>query len=244
MTFAQVQDGLPLPDHPIFKHTELSPKSLDEVRAFREGFDVQLLRFDIPLLNAFQAAAPGSRVFKTRLIETLAVAIHQIAVKLYKNNPDLAPGSSSTVHKVHAWEPPKDPDSYWDTWWEFHPHGPPPTLFHHAWYINHDHYPNGAADVAGYRAESRIIGGVVLFDRSGSDPDAVYLHPDRDQVTYRISKLTDEQKTTLVDFLTTTTKRSVDRESEAAALAAKIALSLSCRMRPICTVWTRRSLQA
>lgn len=228
ITFAQIQDGLPLAeviddsssnllrsDHPIFKHTELSPKSLDEVRAFREGFDVGLLRFDTPLLNAFQAASPGSRVFRTRLVEILAVAIHQMAVMLYKNNPELAPESSSTVHKVHIWEPPKGPKSRWNTWWDFHPHGPPPTLFHHPWYINHDHYPNGAADMAGYWAESRIIGGVVLFDRSGSDPDAVYLHPDRDDVTYRISKLTDEQKATLVDFLTTT-KRSLDKESEAA----------------------------
>lgn len=229
ITFAQIQDGLPLaevvddassnlllPDHPIFKHTELSPKILDEVHAFHEGFDVELLRFDTPLLNAFQAASPGSRVFKTRLIEILAIAIHQMAVLLYKNNLDLAPESSSTLHKVHIWEPPKDPDSSWDTWWEFHPYGPPPTLFHHAWYINHDHYPDGAVDMAGYWAESRIIGGVVLFDRSGLDPDAVYFHPDRDQVTYRISKLTDEQKTTLMDFLTAKTERSQDEDSEAA----------------------------
>ncbi|KAL1882967.1 hypothetical protein Daus18300_000605 [Diaporthe australafricana] len=226
ITFAQTKDGLPLvevvddgwskllePDHPIFKHTELSPGSLDDVREFREGFDVRLLRFDTPLLNAFQAASPGSRAFKTRLIEILAVAIHQMAVLLYENNPDLSPESSSAVHRVHVWEPPKGPDSEWNTWWQFHPHGPPPTLFHHTWYINHDHYPDGAADVAGYWAESRIIGGVVLFDRSGSDPDAVYLHPDRDQVTYRISKLTDEQKVTLVDFLTI--NRSQDKELEA-----------------------------
>lgn len=72
ITFAQIQDGLPfaevvadaysdllLPNHPIFKHTELSPKSLDDFRASREGCDVQLLQFDILLLNAFQAASLG-----------------------------------------------------------------------------------------------------------------------------------------------------------------------------------------
>ncbi|KAG8166126.1 hypothetical protein KVR01_004678 [Diaporthe batatas] len=57
--------------------------------------------------------------------------------------------------------------------------------------------------MAGYWAESRIFGGVVLFDRSGSDPEAVYLHPDRNEVTYRISKLTDEQKSALLSFLRT-----------------------------------------
>lgn len=61
--------------------------------------------------------------------------------------------------------------------------------FHHPWYTNHDHYRDGAACTAGYWAESRVVGGVVLFGRSGSDPDAVYLRPARDQVTYSISKL-------------------------------------------------------
>lgn len=167
ITFAQIEDGLPLaevvddaasnlmlPDHPIFKHTQLSPHSLEKVRVFRDGFDFLLLRFDTRLLNTFQAASPGSRAFNIRLIEIVAVAIHQMAVLLYNNNPDLAQESqvSSAVHEVHVWEPPKDPGSFWKTWWQFHPHGPPPTLFHHAWYTNHDHYPDGAADLAGYWA--------------------------------------------------------------------------------------------
>lgn len=226
IAFAQIEDGLPLAevvdeassellfsDHPIFEHTELNPRGLEEVRAFRESFDVRLLQFDSPLLNAFQAASPGSRAFKTRLIEILAVAIHQTAVLLYKNNPDLADDSSSLVHEEHVWEPPKGPDSSWDTWWDFHPRGPPPTLFHHPWYTNHNHCPDDAADVAGYWAESRIIGGVVLFDRSGSDPEAVFVHPDRTQVTYRIAKLTDEQKAALVDFLTTKRSQAMDLEA-------------------------------
>lgn len=117
--FAQIQDGLCLvevvadaysdlflPDHPIFKHTEITLKSLDEFRAFRETFDVQLLQFDILLLNAFQAASLGSRVFETHLFEILAIAIHQIAMLIYKTNPDLTPESSSMVHKVHIWQPP------------------------------------------------------------------------------------------------------------------------------------------
>lgn len=215
-TFAQIQDGLPLaevvedvysdlmlPDHPISQNTRLSPHSLEKFRAFRDSLDFLLLSFDSSLLHAFQAALPGSSAFHTRLIEIVAVAIHQVAVLLYKSNPDLAHGSSSAVHEIHIWEPPKDPDSHWNTWWDFHPHGPPVTLFHHAWYTGHAHYPDGAADLAGYWAESRIFGGVVLFDRSGSDPGAVYLHPDRNEVTYRISKLTEEQTSAFLCFLVT-----------------------------------------
>lgn len=51
--------------------------------------------------------------------------------------------------------------------------------------------------MAGYWAESRIIGGVVLLDRTAQargESDAVYLHPDRQEVTYRICLLTDVQK--------------------------------------------------
>lgn len=47
-----------------------------------------------------------------------------------------------------------------------------------------------------------------------------YLHPARDQVTYSISKLTDEQKTRLVDFLKTT-KRAQGEDSEAAGCDEK-----------------------
>lgn len=53
----------------------------------------------------------------------------------------------------------------------------------------------------------------MLFDRSGSDPEAVYLHPDRNEVTYRMSKLTDEQKSALLCFLVTS--RAQKEESKA-----------------------------
>jgi hypothetical protein len=153
------------------------------------------------LLIAFRRASPGSRAFKTRLIEIAARAVHQVAAILYKNNPNLS-ATSSLVRDVHMWEPPKD--SHWRTWWKFNPNGPPATLFRHNWYINAENYPEGAADMAGYWAESRIIGGVVLFDRAAEargESDAVYLHPDREDVTYRICLLTDVQKKALLDFL-------------------------------------------
>jgi hypothetical protein len=41
-------------------------------------------------------------------------------------------------------------------------------LFFHVDYMDHRQYPNGLADMAGYWAEDRIFGGVVLFDRGDS----------------------------------------------------------------------------
>ena len=69
-----------------------------------------------------------------------------------------------------------------------------------------DQYPDGLADVVGYWAENKVLGGVVIFDRSDSwDDDKaepnVYLPSDRCQVTFRIWQLFDEQQQALVDFL-------------------------------------------
>jgi hypothetical protein len=53
--------------------------------------------------------------------------------------------------------------------------------------FDYENYPNDAADMAGYWAEARIIGGVVLFDRRpDGNPDHVYLLPNHEDVTYRI----------------------------------------------------------
>jgi len=89
------------------------------------------------------------------------------------------------------------------------PDRPPPTLFRHEWYSDYDQYPNGVADMVRYRAEARILGGVVLFDRrkpgtdSNSDalPDAIFFYLDRDDVTYRIYQLLGSRKEQLLDFL-------------------------------------------
>lgn len=114
------------------------------------------------------------------------------------------PGSA--LQMVHTWTPPQDSHDG-SLWWRFNRDGPPATLFRHTWYRDHTQYPHGAADVAGYWAENRVLGGVVLFDRkaearegSSGGTDAVYLHPERDEVTYRICLLTDTQKKALLDF--------------------------------------------
>ncbi|KAL1868299.1 hypothetical protein Daus18300_006023 [Diaporthe australafricana] len=172
-TYAQIVDGLPLPevlqdvygdlicpDHPIHQHTQLKDGTPDTISRFRDDF--------------------GSKCPPIRR-------------------------SGSALQVVHTWTPAQD-DYHGSLWWRFNRDGPPATLFLHTWYRDHAQYPHGAADVAGYWAENRVLGGVVLFDREeaskvGAGPDAVYLHPDRAEVTYRICLLTDAQKKALLDFL-------------------------------------------
>ncbi|KAK7964464.1 hypothetical protein PG988_011438 [Apiospora saccharicola] len=212
VTYAQLFDGLPLSDvasnrnyssfhndHPIYDvHEELCPGMMDKARKFRDEFQLEAFRFDAQLLFEFQAAAPGSRAFNIRLIELVAVALHQIAVVIYQRD--------ESIHKndgVHDWKPPDSDERYWRN----HPDGPSPTLFHHPWYVDHDQYPSGAADMAGYWAEDQIIGGVVLFDRRDptetpdADSNAIYLHPGRYEASYRIVQLLPEQRQLLLDFL-------------------------------------------
>ncbi|KAM3521295.1 hypothetical protein NHJ13051_006339 [Beauveria bassiana] len=155
-------------------------------------------------LIAYQSAAPGSRLFNTRLIELVSRAIHQIAVELafLDESPHKADG-------LLAFTPPESDLVFW----EYSPDGPLPTWLHVQWYKNYKHYPNGSSDMIGYWAENYIIGGILLFERrhesSGPfpgydaeiDPDGVYIHSDRDRRTNRICKLLDTQKKEYLDFL-------------------------------------------
>ncbi|KPM43020.1 hypothetical protein AK830_g3543 [Neonectria ditissima] len=208
VTFAQIVDGLPLsdvaldtyagtvcPGHPLLdERVELSPGVLEKARQLRSTFDATTLRFDSKLLRAYQAAAPGSRSFQTNLIELVARAIHYIGIWLFKQGSYMTPSND-----LVSWKPSDEDEA-------FYPHGYPPTLFWHPWYHDYDQYPEGVADGVGYWAEARIFGGVVLFDRrhvsdASTESHDVYLHSDRRDVTYRIFKLLDEQKHSLVQFL-------------------------------------------
>ncbi|KAH6618317.1 hypothetical protein B0J18DRAFT_371511 [Chaetomium sp. MPI-SDFR-AT-0129] len=211
-TFAQILDGLPTGDvaydspampygeHPIGTvHDELCPGMVDKVREFRSQFQLDTLGFNSQLILAYRPCSPDSRGFQTRLVELVAVAVHQIAVLLFELD--------SSLHKddgVTDWAPPKSDECYW----RHQPNGPLPTLFHHPWYKDYQQYPQGISDMVGYWAESRIFGGVVLFDRrspTGSglevDPNAIYLHPNRQEITYRIFQLLPDQLSAFVDFL-------------------------------------------
>lgn len=107
---------------------------------------------------------------------------------------------------------------------------PRPTLFNHPYYVDLEIYPEGLADIAGYWAEDRIVGGIVLFDRRADPrdphdaaghqsneedrgeeaggrnlaehPPNIWLHPARDHVTDRICQLREDQQRALVDYLT------------------------------------------
>lgn len=74
-------------------------------------------------------------------------------------------------------------------------------------YTMKNQYPDGVADVVGYWAENRILGGVVLLDRSDSWDDQrnpepnVFLHSSYHGVTFRVWRALDEQQQALVDFL-------------------------------------------
>ena len=195
-TYAQVLDGLPLSEverdrwscystcslNPLHdNHKTLCPGVLERLRQLRDQVDVgQVLKFDskvfvemppfiadnytniqFKLIHDFRAAAPGSRAFNIRLVEMVAVAIHQIAAWIW--NRDLS------LHKhdeMANFVPPKEKD---EVFWEMFHGKPPPTYFSHQWYQDYDQYPDGVADGIGYWAESRIFGGVVLFDRRSSE---------------------------------------------------------------------------
>jgi hypothetical protein len=143
------------------------------------------------------------------------VAVHQIAVLLYKQNIRL--------HDQHITNPRDSVDQL--TWWwrPAKPHRDPrippfvqpepwPTLFTHPQYSSYPEFPAGLANNVAYWAEDPTFGGVVLFDRSQpwSTPAAdvptspepnFYLHPARYGVTRRLWQVKDEEQLALLGFL-------------------------------------------
>lgn len=96
-TYAQIIDGLPIADvpwdqrnpgirvdHPIEEHEELCAGALDKAHEVYPQWDPAMLAFDPRVVNAFRRAAPGTKMFNTRLIEMVAVALHQFGVLLHQ----------------------------------------------------------------------------------------------------------------------------------------------------------------
>ncbi|KAI1325018.1 hypothetical protein F5Y16DRAFT_283364 [Xylariaceae sp. FL0255] len=217
LTFGQIVDGLPIASvesdhlkgsvvdvyHPVHtKHTELCAGVLDRLQKIWKEHDIKSLRFDSTLVHAYNSTPPGSRAFQTRLIEMIAVTVHQIGVQLFQSEINFHQNDG-----LMNWVYPEDSD-FW------HDHETmPPTLFVHPQYCDYNQYPEGVADGVGYWAESRILGGVVLFDRRapytslspsnilGIDPNAIYFHSDGMHVTYRIYQLLEKQRQDLLQFL-------------------------------------------
>jgi hypothetical protein len=144
-------------------------------------------------------------MFQTRLIEMVAVALHQLGALLYQL--DVRLHASNDVDAVVNWIMPRPPFEREEDWV---PIPPRPSIFNHSAYLDADVYPEGRADVVGYWVEGRIFGGVVVFDRRSErdqdenltqEPCNVYLHPCRANVTSRVTQLLDRQQQALVDFL-------------------------------------------
>ncbi|RKK26191.1 hypothetical protein BFJ63_vAg6645 [Fusarium oxysporum f. sp. narcissi] len=81
---------------------------------------------------------------------------------------------------------------------------PPPIAFCHRAYRYPEQYPKGLADVVGYWAESKILGGVVVFDRGETEQEcnAMWIHGDLIRGPRTLYSPTKEQFDALTRFLT------------------------------------------
>lgn len=119
-------------------------------------------------VQAYQNTTPGSVAWKLRLLELLAVAIHDIAATLWSLDDG--------VHKhaeLEAWRASRLESEQLDA--DERVNLPPHTWFWHHDYEDYKQYPKGVADIAGYWAETQIFGGVVLFDRGESDEEVSHI---------------------------------------------------------------------
>lgn len=132
------------------------------------------------------------------LIELVAVSVHQLAALLFQLDASMHKGGPLDVERItqHV-DPPLAPG--------LAVFPARPTLFSHHGYLHDDIYPDGVADVVGYWAEDRILGGVAVFDRPAEQrtpqqPPNAYFHACRDNVTFRYFQLRDDQQQALVNF--------------------------------------------
>ncbi|KAK3312512.1 hypothetical protein B0H66DRAFT_585127 [Apodospora peruviana] len=200
LTFAQIIDDLPTSDvgfdrrschmaddHPLDSHKDLCPGSLAEARELCLQWKPENIEFSPSLLLAFQYSLPGTKTFEIRLVELVAVSIHQFGALLYQLDFRLHKGDIDAVVNY------KSPLPDWYTGPVIH--DPlPPTTFYHGLYGEDDIYPEGAADMVGYWAEDRILGGV--------------------GITRRINQLRDEQQRAVVDFLLRSDKEGYAKKKQ------------------------------
>ena len=96
----------------------------------------------------------------------MVVGCHQIAAHLY------ALDAGTHKHQLHdEWL--QSPEATWLR--EERGRILPPTAFFHRYYMNVEQYPRGPPDAAGYWAEGKIFGGVVVFDRGESEKEVCTL---------------------------------------------------------------------
>lgn len=163
-TYAQIIDGLPIEDvawdqripavygnHPIEHHPELCPGALEFALEYKDKLDFELLSFPRELTTKYVQSTPGSKVFNTRLIELVAMALNEIGGLLFDVGIEVHQGTGDrSTEVITHWK--QDPDD--ETL---------PTMFHHPYYLHCDIYPLGVSNLVGYWAEDRILGDVVTL---------------------------------------------------------------------------------
>ncbi|POR36286.1 Uncharacterized protein TPAR_03530, partial [Tolypocladium paradoxum] len=201
-TYAEILDGMPTAatwrdfhrnydTHPAHDHHELCSGAHDRAREFRAGFEATSLQFPLFTILAFQEAEPGSKEFNLRLLELLAVSCHQIAVYLCEIN------GTTSHHAQHiAWRDEPREIHWYDAY-------RPLVAFSHGAYNAVEQYSHGIADVAGYWAEAKIFGGVIVFDRGETEVECrdIYIHATRSNSPITIFPPTLEQFNRLMQFL-------------------------------------------
>jgi hypothetical protein len=167
------------------KHPALCPGYLDQARQLGASLDVTALPIPVQVscpefpcllsrtfsnlsiptfktLDAIQKTELGSRQFYLRLLELLAASCHHIAVYLYELSES---GSNRHRDEYERWRTrPANPNHIFD-------HYRPRIPFVYGPYTASHQYPHGLADVAAYWAESRIFGGIMVFDRGDTETE-------------------------------------------------------------------------
>ncbi|KAL1869603.1 hypothetical protein Daus18300_005457 [Diaporthe australafricana] len=187
LTFAQLVDGLPLwgvaidqskhrhtREEPTFSHRELCPGVMEKTRSFRQVLDPLLMELRTDALNRYQSSPVGSRASKLPLIELIAVAVHALAVQVFK-------GVNGGFHKHEEWPN----DGYYDEKPIMRVRKPTPFIL---WltFDAPEQYPDGIADIAAYWAEDRIFGGVILFGRGKSGNEVCWIGSRFESLDYRL----------------------------------------------------------
>lgn len=169
-TFAQLVDGLPLDKvaratrgmvfhMAVYEHETLCPGALEKARTFQDKFDLASLDLPVEVLWRYQGIPAGSRASKLPFVELVAVAIHRIAVLLYRQ------GSMHKQSGLPVEENRLCSNMSSGSYRHYYP-----TPFCLDEYDDPERYPDGVADITGYWAENWIFGGVV--SPSGEHLDA------------------------------------------------------------------------
>ncbi|KAF4440225.1 hypothetical protein F53441_12367 [Fusarium austroafricanum] len=184
--------------HPIdAEHEELCSGALEKAQEFYQQWNPDFLMFDPTTIAKYQHADFGTQAFNVRLLELVAASLHEIGVLLFQLGFRMHKGN---IEAVTDWRIPDLGPDLVDV-------PPRPTLFGHHAYLDADIYPNGIADIVGYWAEDRILGGVTVFDRRtevslpGIQIPNVYFHSCRRLQTHRVYQLRHDQQEALLMFL-------------------------------------------